>query len=211
MSLKCPPTLRWNWKWEIKNWRKGINIVKLCVAFFFFVASQFSLRERFVVLWNVVLLIFFLGKKVEYVSAKKFTCNNANSQTIAYYEVKVPRQLSKDPEKPPSKIGMRMKSQYLYGKFSHNSWFYFFMFTRRYFVQIFIFFFRFSLDARGKIYDNGLPRPVKYCDGFKEDDIVGCGYCFLTQEVFFTKNGELLGMPFTGNFLLCFVPFFFVC
>ena len=34
----------------------------------------------------------------------------------------------------------------------------------------------------------------KYCDPWKKNDLIGCGYDTVMQQIFFTQNGLYLGM-----------------
>nr|CDS26877.1 ran binding protein 9 [Hymenolepis microstoma] len=55
----------------------------------------------------------------------------------------------------------------------------------------------YGLDNSGALYHSS-PDIVLCPNGFKENDIIGCGVNFITNSLFFTKNGQFLGNAFEG-------------
>ncbi|VDO15209.1 unnamed protein product [Rodentolepis nana] len=55
----------------------------------------------------------------------------------------------------------------------------------------------YGLDNSGALFHSS-PDTVICPNGFKEKDIIGCGVNFITNSLFFTKNGQFLGNGFEG-------------
>lgn len=53
----------------------------------------------------------------------------------------------------------------------------------------------FGLKADGKLLRDQT-QIVDFCPKFSVSDVVGAGICYISQKIFFTKNGTLLGKPF---------------
>jgi hypothetical protein len=53
----------------------------------------------------------------------------------------------------------------------------------------------------GRIFHNEKYTGSKYAEKWGEvNDVIGCGYCPYTGQIFFTMNGKKLGIAYTGLF-----------
>ena len=53
----------------------------------------------------------------------------------------------------------------------------------------------FGLKADGKLLRDQT-QVADFCAKFVQSDVIGAGICYISQKIFFTKNGALLGKPF---------------
>ena len=53
----------------------------------------------------------------------------------------------------------------------------------------------FGLRSDGKVY-HGQSQILDYATKFLPNDIIGCGLCYISRKIFFTRNGIVLGKPF---------------
>lgn len=57
----------------------------------------------------------------------------------------------------------------------------------------------FGYQSDGCVYHGSPTLSTKFGPRFNENDIIGCGVDFLSQSLFFTRNGIFLGKAFEGK------------